>query len=79
MKAVILSKDGIVLNIVDVKKATDLDLIEVGGLPKLLLSDIAKDDEKIVIGQDVTKNIKRAENSGSDGAILTRIKQFFGK
>lgn len=79
MKAVILNKEGIVLNVIDVKKATDLDFIEVGGLPKLLLSDIAEADEKIVIGQDVTENIKRAKKSCSDGAILTRIKHFFGK
>jgi len=79
MKAVILNKEGVVLNVIDVKKESDLNLIEVGGLPKLLLSDIAEEGEKIVIGQNVTENIKRAEKGNKDGTILKRIKQFIGK
>ena len=81
MKALILSQDLIVLNVVDVADEKHLELIAVGGLPKMLQTDIAPEEADIFIGDDVSGLVMKARELATDetkDTVLKRIMRALG-
>lgn len=75
MNALILSKDGVVLNVIDVADEAHLDLIHVGNLDKVMQSDIANEEKEIKIGDDVSPLLLAAKESATAQTKETVVKR----
>lgn len=72
-KALVLSRDLVILNIIEVESEDVLPLIAVGDLPKMMHDDIAPEGMVLQIGQDVSSMVLAAREKATDNTARSVV------